>query len=69
MLDLWILLLLLPDSDMHINKMNIDWNSKPRESKDEDLMLPISDAEDDLLKLGEVNQMPPPIRFENIIST
>ena len=49
--------------------MNIDWNSKPRESKDEDPMLPISDAEDDLLKLGEVNQMPPPIRFENIIST
>ena len=55
---------------MHINEMNIDWNSKPRESKeDEDPMRSISDAEDDLLKLGEVNQMPPLIRFEIIVPT
>nr|XP_017250690.1 PREDICTED: uncharacterized protein LOC108221310 [Daucus carota subsp. sativus] len=60
---------LLPDPDMHIDK-NIDCNLEPRENKqDEDPMLSISDAEDDLSRLGKVKPIPPPIRFEDIVPT
>lgn len=57
----------LPDPDMYIDK-NIDWTSGPDENQeDEDPLLSISEAEDDIPESGVIDV--PSGRIENIKAT
>ncbi|KAK1372852.1 hypothetical protein POM88_029045 [Heracleum sosnowskyi] len=59
----------LPDPDVHIDK-DIDWNSEPPENgEDEDPMLSISDAEDDVSVWNQMPRTLPPLGTEYIDPT